>query len=246
MIERSSFSVIGVGVCCAVGLIFRDRYRERPSAHNFYVRCARDYRTANLANHIAVEMEILHIITINRLQSGNRLLLSQIQLPPHCFFMNEPHPSSSSLREPLLDPEVVANSEYIVSCTPLRNRSLSDSSAGLEDMLRSWWHNQPQQQQQNENDAQGCNNNGDIISGSQHRSLPQDEENEADNNLQLRSERPCRPWYKNPLQIMAMISNFSTSFNVVNISLVLQIFKIVFQDVHSVKAEDEVSWRKEK
>lgn len=159
--------------------------------------------------------------------------------------MNEQRPSSSSLREPLLDPEVVANSEYIVSCSspPLRNRSISDSSTGLEDMLRSWWHNQSLQQQ-NDDDGLECDNtNGDIVMSSrQHRSLPQVEDDENDEaGIIHRSERPCRPWYKHPLQIMAMISNFSTSFNVVNISLVLQIFKIIFEDVHPVNAEDEVS-----
>ena len=34
-----------------------------------------------------------------------------------------------------------------------------------------------------------------------------------------------KPWYQNPHQITAMISNFSTSYNVVNISLVLPILK---------------------
>jgi uncharacterized membrane protein len=34
-----------------------------------------------------------------------------------------------------------------------------------------------------------------------------------------------QPWYSNPLQVTAMISNFSTSYNVVNISLVLPILE---------------------
>eukprot|EP00977_Amphora_coffeiformis_P007743 scaffold1695_cov167-Amphora_coffeaeformis.AAC.13 len=38
-------------------------------------------------------------------------------------------------------------------------------------------------------------------------------------------ELPAPPWYSNPLQVTAMISNFSTSYNVVNISLVLPIME---------------------
>ena len=36
------------------------------------------------------------------------------------------------------------------------------------------------------------------------------------------------PWYNNPHQITAMLSNFSTSYNVVNISLVLPILQQLY------------------
>ena len=36
------------------------------------------------------------------------------------------------------------------------------------------------------------------------------------------------PWYSNPHQITAMLSNFSTSYNVVNISLVLPILQQLY------------------
>eukprot|EP00980_Cylindrotheca_fusiformis_P016402 scaffold4887_cov118-Cylindrotheca_fusiformis.AAC.12 len=41
------------------------------------------------------------------------------------------------------------------------------------------------------------------------------------------------PWYQNPHQVTAMLSNFSTSYNVVNISLVLPILK----SLHTVSKE---------
>lgn len=44
-------------------------------------------------------------------------------------------------------------------------------------------------------------------------------------------------WYQNPAQITAMMSNFSTSYNVVNISLVLPIL----QDLYQGNAEDEAA-----
>lgn len=44
-------------------------------------------------------------------------------------------------------------------------------------------------------------------------------------------------WYENPHQVTAMISNFSTSYNVVNISLVLPILK----DLHSGSTEQETA-----
>lgn len=128
---------------------------------------------------------------------------------------------SSSLREPLLDPELVENSNYVVSCNPPRSVG-SEGSMGLEDILRAW-HDQHQ----------------DSVAVQQH-----DDDNDLgpDEAELHRSERSCRlPWYKNPLQIMAMISNFSTSFNVVNISLVLPILKVVLKEIHPVNPEDEVS-----
>ena len=117
--------------------------------------------------------------------------------------MDEHPPSSSSLRAPLLDPELVENSNYVVNCNPP-----SVGSAGslrLEEIMRSWFD---QHDNATTDDAAG--------------QLPND--NDDDEDLAQgpeelhRSERACRlPWYKNPLQIMAMISNFSTSFNVVNL-----------------------------
>eukprot|EP00977_Amphora_coffeiformis_P019048 scaffold6886_cov164-Amphora_coffeaeformis.AAC.6 len=135
--------------------------------------------------------------------------------------MGDPHPSSSSLREPLLDPEVVENSNYFVQC-----RSRSENSLGLEDVLRSWY---------DQNDllvSQGVA--GEAVDGI----IPSADGDDPEGTM-YRSERSCRPWYRNPLQIMAMISNFSTSFNVVNISLVLPILKVVLQNIHPVTAEDE-------
>jgi hypothetical protein len=59
--------------------------------------------------------------------------------------------------------------------------------------------------------------------------------------VQRHSERILRPWYKNPLQLMAMLSNFSTSFNVVNISLVLPMIEVLLreEDHHATNIEDE-------
>ncbi|KAI2496920.1 sugar transporter [Fragilaria crotonensis] len=48
-----------------------------------------------------------------------------------------------------------------------------------------------------------------------------------DDNVQL-------SWYQNPAQITAMVSNFSTSYNVVNISIVLPIL----QDLHHGSSDD--------
>ena len=137
--------------------------------------------------------------------------------------MGDPHPSSSSLREPLLDPEVVENSNYWVQCRTSRR---SENSLGLEDVLRSWYD-------QRDLDVSEANGGED---GVMHAAADGD-----DPEGMHRSERTCRPWYRNPLQIMAMISNFSTSFNVVNISLVLPILKVVLKDINPVNAEDEVS-----
>ena len=139
--------------------------------------------------------------------------------------MNNPQQdtaSSSSLREPLLDPET---SSYWVQCNHHRQ---SEGSLGLEDVMRSWYdQHQQQQQRQDDNDNEEADDaNGNENNASDERSCPS-------------HHRP--PWYRNPLQIMAMISNFSTSFNVVNISLVLPILKVVLKDSHPVSAEDEVS-----
>ena len=140
-------------------------------------------------------------------------------------------PASSSLREPLLDPEVVENSTYIVRCnnnsSPQCPRSVASAgSLGLEDMLRTWYDQHPPN-----------------VAATQQDGDDDDELAQGPEEMQTqRSERPCRlPWYKNPLQIMAMISNFSTSFNVVNISLVLPILKVVLKQIHPVTPEDEVS-----
>ena len=54
------------------------------------------------------------------------------------------------------------------------------------------------------------------------------EETNHSNDVQL------PPWYQNPAQIAAMLSNFSTSFNVVNISIVLPIL----QDLHHGSSDD--------
>ncbi len=54
--------------------------------------------------------------------------------------------------------------------------------------------------------------------------------------LRAVEERKNQAWYRNPQQIMAMLSNFSTSYNVVNISLVLPILKQLHPDSNS---EDE-------
>ena len=144
--------------------------------------------------------------------------------------MNDPHPSTSSLREPLLDPEIVENSNYIVSCNPRRASSVG--SLGLEDVLRSWYDQQDAGAFENAQSGGDCDDDDNNNEDEGRELLPQ--------GLH-RSERSCRPWYKNPLQIMAMISNFSTSFNVVNISLVLPILKVVLKQIHPVHAEDEVS-----
>eukprot|EP00934_Nitzschia_sp_Nitz4_P004563 Nitzschia sp. Nitz4//scaffold29_size155292//70400//72136//NITZ4_002660-RA/size155292-processed-gene-0.15-mRNA-1//1//CDS//3329546454//4553//frame0 len=48
------------------------------------------------------------------------------------------------------------------------------------------------------------------------------------------------PWYRNPHQITAMISNYSTSYNVVNISLVLP---ILAEELH--EAHKQTSWTNE-
>lgn len=53
--------------------------------------------------------------------------------------------------------------------------------------------------------------------------------------------RPALPWYyANPQQVSAMISNFSTSYNVVNISLVLPILKAAIPEA-STASEDAVA-----
>ncbi|KAI2507456.1 sugar transporter [Fragilaria crotonensis] len=54
-----------------------------------------------------------------------------------------------------------------------------------------------------------------------------DEAMSHDDNVQL-------SWYQNPAQITAMVSNFSTSYNVVNISIVLPIL----QDLHHGSSDD--------
>lgn len=45
----------------------------------------------------------------------------------------------------------------------------------------------------------------------------------APSRMASSSHPPVVPWYSNPMQVSAMISNFSTSYNVVNISLVIPI-----------------------
>lgn len=133
----------------------------------------------------------------------------------------------TSLREPLLDPEMVENSNYWVQC----RRPRSEGSLGLEDVLRSWYDQRDLEVPEAAGVQDGC---GDYA-------VADAAANGDDPDAILHSERPCRPWYRNPLQIMAMCSNFSTSFNVVNISLVLPILKVVLKDMHPVNAEDEVS-----
>jgi MFS transporter, PHS family, inorganic phosphate transporter len=49
------------------------------------------------------------------------------------------------------------------------------------------------------------------------------------------------PWYQQSQQVSAMISNFSTSYNVVNVSLVLPILKVALQQ-QAVPVENESSW----
>lgn len=48
-------------------------------------------------------------------------------------------------------------------------------------------------------------------------------------------------WYQNPYQVTAMISNFSTSYNVVNISLVLPILEQIHKDASSEDAAASAS-----
>lgn len=48
-------------------------------------------------------------------------------------------------------------------------------------------------------------------------------------NLTLHVTPPSQPFWKSPAQITAMVSNFSTSYNVVNISLVLPIFESIYK-----------------
>ena len=48
-------------------------------------------------------------------------------------------------------------------------------------------------------------------------------------NLTLHVTPPPQPFWKSPAQITAMVSNFSTSYNVVNISLVLPILESIYK-----------------
>ena len=147
----------------------------------------------------------------------------------HC---NSREYSSSSSRWTAFFFFMPTEEQIILSSSPLREpllpahessssywvqfgRDPSDTSLGLEDAMRSWY------------DQQGSFE-------------PANNDNEEE-IMMYHSDRPCLPWYRNPLQIMAMISNFSTSYNVANIALVLPILKIVLRDHHPVSAEDEVS-----
>ena len=56
---------------------------------------------------------------------------------------------------------------------------------------------------------------------------------DAEEELSRTSHAPPM-WYQNPAQVTAMLSNFSTSYNVVNISIVLPIL----QDLHHGSSED--------
>ena len=51
---------------------------------------------------------------------------------------------------------------------------------------------------------------------------------ETDNHASLHASSSSTPWFQNSHQITAMISNFSTSYNVVNISLVLPILEHIY------------------
>ena len=61
--------------------------------------------------------------------------------------------------------------------------------------------------------------------------LPQDEDHSHTAAASVEEK-----WYDNPLQVMAMTSNFSTSYNVVNISLVLPILEQLHKEEHSEDA----------
>lgn len=158
--------------------------------------------------------------------------------------------AKKSLREPLLDPKTVgedssfwvlcnhnnnkqhrSTTSNLTTCSDTKNNnnndnntpqhlnhcSISDDSLGLEDVLRSWY-----EQQEDENNPNNSNSNNNTNNTGNDNN---DDNNENDVYHSQRS-MGCRiPWYRHPLQIMAMISNFSTSFNVVNISLVLPILR---------------------
>lgn len=129
--------------------------------------------------------------------------------------------SSGRLREPLLGPQ--AWTEVAPQWVQFSGQDASENDSRLEDAMRSWYDSQYDLFNDDEQDGGG--GNGDEEGGI----------------LPHHSERPGLPWYRNPLQVMAMMSNFSTSYNVVNISLVLPILKEVLQDSNPVSAEDEVS-----
>lgn len=61
------------------------------------------------------------------------------------------------------------------------------------------------------------------------------EENNAGNDGIVRDAPQETPWYNCPLQLVAMLSNYSTSYNVVNISMVIPILK---QTIPGTRPED--------
>ncbi|CAB9504396.1 Inorganic phosphate transporter 1-6 [Seminavis robusta] len=58
---------------------------------------------------------------------------------------------------------------------------------------------------------------------------------------QLMMEETETPWYKSPLQLIAMLSNYSTSYNVVNISMVIPILEFTIEGTTSEDAAASAS-----
>jgi hypothetical protein len=131
--------------------------------------------------------------------------------------------SATMLREPLLGPQAWTEvAPQWVQFSGQDEALENESSSRLEDAMRSWYDTQ----------YGLLNDDQDAV-----------EQGNGDDDFAMpHSERPCLPWYRNPLQIMAMMSNFSTSYNVVNISLVLPILKQILENSNPVSAEDEVSF----
>ena len=63
---------------------------------------------------------------------------------------------------------------------------------------------------------------------SRHDENRESRDNPAATSSPLQDEQQEIPWYSNPYQLTAMLANFSTSYNVANISLVVPILEQVY------------------
>lgn len=64
--------------------------------------------------------------------------------------------------------------------------------------------------------------------GSRHDENRESRDNPAASSSALQEEQQEIPWYSNPYQLTAMLANFSTSYNVANISLVVPILEQLY------------------
>ena len=154
------------------------------------------------------------------------------------------NPSTPRTKQPLIDPGTSHTtspdpSDYRIfhSSSYNNNQQALDSDSNLQSLRQPLLADEQQQEESPEDPP--------ISDFPQMVNVPPEEESsdglwrqppgaEAspdndENNDEPHSHRHV-PWYKNPYQRMAMISNLGTSYNVVNISLVLPILEQILQE----------------